>query len=48
MNTVAKLAVFAAAVAGIFGGALAVGATAGPIGLSGSGGHDVHTGNSAQ
>ncbi len=38
MNTVAKLAAFAAAVAVTFGGALAVGAAVGPIDVSGSDG----------
>jgi len=49
MNTAAKLAGFAAAVAAIFGGALAVGAAAGPIDVSGNGssGHGAHTTNAA-
>ncbi|MEO7369918.1 MAG: hypothetical protein ABI949_06090 [Ilumatobacteraceae bacterium] len=41
MNTVSKVAAFAAAIAVTFGGAMAVGAAVGPIDVSG-GGHDPH------
>jgi hypothetical protein len=44
MNTPAKLAAFAAALAVTFGGAMAVGAAVGPINVSGSGGaHNAHS-----
>ena len=43
MNTVGKLAAFAAVLAVGFGGAAAVGAAVGPIDVGGDTGHDAHS-----